>query len=264
MQTLDYSVKDGIAIVTLNRPQSKNSIDSAMLEELGDVVASVQRDRDVRVLLLTGAGGEFCSGGDLRQMRDGASRTVEQRRASVARYDRITRGLMELDRPIIAAVDGVAFGAGFSLALLADIVIASTRARFCMVFQRMGLIPDMGASYTLPRVVGLQRAKELVFSAREIDAHEAQRLGIALEVVAPDELLGRATALAVGFTGASATAVSLAKTALKTGLQSDLSTVLELEATGQAVASASDYTREAVRRFIAKEPPQFRWPDAKI
>jgi 2-(1,2-epoxy-1,2-dihydrophenyl)acetyl-CoA isomerase len=262
MQTLDYTLTDGVATVTLNRPQSKNAIDSAMIDELGDVIAAVQRDPDVRVLLLTGAGGEFCSGGDVRQMREGVSRTVEQRRASVARFDRIARGLMELDRPIIAAVDGVAFGAGFSLALLADIVIASTRARFCMVFQRMGLIPDMGASYTLPRVVGLQRAKELVFSAREIGAHEAQQLGIALEVVPPDELAARANALAVSFTGASATAMSLAKSALKSSLQSSFSTILELEATGQAVTSASEYTKEAVRRFVAKEPPQFRWPAA--
>ena len=141
-----------------------------------------------------------------------------------------------------------------------DLELVSERARLCMVFQRIGLIPDMGAYYTLPRVVGLQRAKELIFSAREIDAAEAQRIGVAMEVVPADGLLARAHAIARSFAGASPVAMSISKRALQSSLGSDLPTLLEIEAAGQALASSSDYAKEAVRRFAAREPAQFHWP----
>lgn len=164
-----------------------------------------------------------------------------------------------LDKPVIAAVDGVAFGAGLSLALWADMVLVSDRARMAMVFHRIGLVPDVGAWYTLPRVVGLQRAKELVYSAREFGAHEALRMNLALEVHAPEQLLARALEIAHSLEGASPLALSLSKQALHASLQSDLTTMLDMEATGQAMAGASDYARESIRRFASREPAQFRW-----
>lgn len=262
MKTLDYRLDDGVATLTLDRPEAKNALDPTMADELGECLAAIRADEAVRVLVLAGAGGAFCAGGDVKAMGQGGPRTPEQRRAGMARYTRICTELMALDRPVIAAVDGVAYGAGFSLALMCDIVLLSERARLCMVFQRIGLVPDMGAFYTLPRVVGLQRAKELIFSAREIDAAEALRLGLAMEVVPAEALAARAQAIARSFAGASPVAMSIAKRALQASLGSDLQTLLEIESSGQALASNSDYAKEAVRRFAAREPAQFRWPPA--
>ena len=171
------------------------------------------------------------------------------------------RLLIELDKPVIAAVDGPAFGAGFSLALMADFVLASPRARFCMSFMRVGLVPDFGAMYSLPRVVGVQRAKELMLSAREVDADEALRLGIAMEIVPADRLLARADALARSFTGASPLASSLIKRELGQA-PADLATALANEADHQALCFASGYNAEAVQRFVDKQPARFRWPAA--
>lgn len=262
-ETLIYELAEGVATITLNRPESKNAINPAMADELGDLLTTIKRDASVRALVITGAGGAFSAGGDVRGMNSAGPRSPAQVRAGMERYRRATVELMGLDRPVIAAVDGVAYGAGFSLALLADIVLLSERARLCMVFQRIGLVPDFGALYTLPRAVGLQRAKELIYSARELGAHEALDLGIALEVLPVGELLPRAQALARSLCGASDAAMSVTKQALNASLGSDLTTMLEMEATGQAIAVSSDYLKESARRFVAKEPPQFRWPDRK-
>ncbi|SFQ53101.1 2-(1,2-epoxy-1,2-dihydrophenyl)acetyl-CoA isomerase [Variovorax sp. OK605] len=262
MKTIDFRVDDGVALLTLNRPEAKNALDPAMADELGEQLAALRMDASVRALVIAGAGGAFCAGGDVKAMGQGGPRTAEQRRDGMARYSRICTELMALDIPVIAAVDGVAFGAGFSIALMCDIVLLSERARLCMVFQRIGLIPDMAAHYTLPRVVGLQRAKELIFSAREVDAAEALRLGIAMEVLPVQALLPRAQAIARSFAGASPVAMGLSKRALRDSLANDLQTLLEVEADGQALASGSDYAKEAVRRFAAREPAQFRWPAA--
>jgi enoyl-CoA hydratase/carnithine racemase len=156
----------------------------------------------------------------------------------------------------------VAFGAGVSLALAADIVLVSERVRMALVFHRIGLVPDVGAWYTLPRIVGLQRAKELVYSAREFGAAEARQMGLALEVLTPAALLPRAVQIAASLATGSALAFSLSKQALNASLQSDLGTMLDLEAAGQALAGGSDFTREAVRRFAAREPAAFQWPAA--
>jgi 2-(1,2-epoxy-1,2-dihydrophenyl)acetyl-CoA isomerase len=262
MKTMDFRVDDGVALLTLNRPEAKNALDPAMADELGEQLAALRADASVRALVIAGAGGAFCAGGDVKAMGQGGPRTAEQRRDGMARYSRICTELMALDIPVIAAVDGVAFGAGFSIALMCDIVLLSERARLCMVFQRIGLIPDMAAHYTLPRVVGLQRAKELIFSAREVDAAEALRLGIAMEVLPVQALLPRAQAIARSFAGASPVAMGLSKRALRDSLANDLQTLLEVEVDGQALASGSDYAKEAVRRFAAREPAQFRWPAA--
>jgi len=252
----------GVAIVTLNRPTSKNALDIALTDALTACLVQLQREDSVRAIVLTGAGGDFCAGGDVKGMGQSGPRNPEQRRAAMTRYRDLTLALLGLDKPLIAALDGVAYGAGVSMALTADIVLVSTRVRLSMVFHRIGLVPDLGAWYTLPRVVGLQRAKELIFSAREIGADEAQRIGLALEVLPPDDLLPRARAIAQSFSGASATAMSLSKRALQSSLQSELATMLDLEALSQPIAASSEYAAEAVRRFAAKEPAQFRWPSA--
>jgi len=248
-----YEVAQGVATLTLNRPAQRNAIDQTMRDEIAQCVESVQRDPEVRALVITGAGGAFCGGGDLRSIQaaqlDGAGWRQRMKRAHAW-----IGALIALDRPVIAAVDGPAFGAGFSLALAADFVIASPRARFCLSFMKLGLVPDFGAFYTLPRIVGVQRAKELMLSARELSADEAQRLGIVLEIVDADQVLARAQALAAGFAGASPLAASLVKRALA-AVPASLDTLLDFEADAQALCFGSAQHRAAVARFVDRRVP---------
>lgn len=251
---------DGVAQVTLNRPGTKNALSRRMADELTAAVRTLGADEAVRAIVLTGADGDFCAGGDVKDMGAGGPRTPEQRHASMVRYRELALALLGLDKPLVAALDGVAYGAGLSIALTADLVLVSTRVRCAMVFHRIGLVPDVAAWYTLPRVVGLQRAKELVYSAREFGADEALRMGLALEVHAPEALLSRALELARSLAAGPATAFGLSKRALNASLTSELGPMLDLEASAQAVAASSDFAREAVRRFVAREPAAFRWP----
>ena len=259
MEAIRYEVNEGVATLTLNRPAQKNALDAAMREEIAGVVRGIQRDRDSKALVITGAGGAFCAGGDLRGIAF-AGLDNEGWRLRMKETHAWLADLITLDRPVIAAVDGPAFGAGFSLALVADFVIASPRACFCMSFMRVGLAPDFGAYYTLPRIVGVQRAKELMLSAREVGAEEAKQLGIVMEIQPAATLLQRAQALAASFVHASPMAVSLVKRALTGASHADLQACLEIEATGQALAFGTEQHREAVRRFIDKEPALFQWP----
>ncbi|MES2992254.1 MAG: enoyl-CoA hydratase/isomerase family protein [Pseudomonadota bacterium] len=259
-ETIACEQHDQVATLTLNRPQSRNAIDRRMADEIVDALATWQADPAVHVLVLRGAGDHFCAGGDVHGMATQGVRDPTEARAGMARYRRLTLALHRFGRPVIAAVDGVAFGAGMSLALLADLVLLSDRARLCMAFQRVGLVPDCGALYTLPRLVGLQQAKALALSAREIGAHEAMTLGLALEVVPVDRLHARSRELADTIALGSPLALALTKRALDASLQSDIETMLAVEADSQAEALCSDAHRDAVSRFALKLPPRYRWP----
>jgi 2-(1,2-epoxy-1,2-dihydrophenyl)acetyl-CoA isomerase len=222
-------------------------------------IAQTRADPEIRALVITGSGGVFCAGGDIRGMSAAAaSHDGTAWRERMHGTQRWMAELLALDKVVIAAVDGPAYGAGFSVALAADFVLASTRARFCMSFMKLGLVPDCGAFYTLPRVVGAQRAKELMLSAREVGAAEALSLGIAMEVHEPEALLPRALALATSMAGASPLATSLVKRAMAN--PGELSAQLDGEANAQALAFGSSYTQDAVRRFLDKQAPAFQWP----
>jgi 2-(1,2-epoxy-1,2-dihydrophenyl)acetyl-CoA isomerase len=257
-QTIRFEVREQVATLTLDNPAKRNALDPAMREEIAQVVATVRRDRDIRALVITGANGHFCSGGDLRNIAT-VSLDNQGWRNRLQDLHEWLQDLLTLDRPVIAAVDGAAYGAGFSLALVADFVLATPRARFCMSFMRVGLVPDCGAFYTLPRIVGVQRARELMLSARDIDAAEALQLGIAMELHAPEQLLPRAQALAASFVNASPMAVSLVKRTLA-DWGADLPALLEQEANAQALAMGTPDHRTAVNRFVNKEPALFQWP----
>jgi 2-(1,2-epoxy-1,2-dihydrophenyl)acetyl-CoA isomerase len=256
--TVTYERRGATALITMASPATRNAFTPEMRQGMSTAVASVSADRDVRAVVLTGSGGCFCAGGDIRGMREAQAADAAAKRARLHDLQRWVGELASLDRPLIAAVDGPAFGAGFSLALTADIVVASPRARFCMVFMRMGLVPDCGAWYLLPRVVGMQRAKELMLSAREVSADEALRLGIAMELHTPDDLLPRALALADTFAHASPLAVSLVKRQLFDA--GALAAAFEGEANAQALALGSAPNQEAVKRFLDKQPLAFQWP----
>lgn len=259
METIRYAVADGVATLTLDFPKRKNALNGTMRREIGEVVHQLRQDTSVRALILTGAGTDFCSGGDISSMQGEIS--ADQGRQRLAAIHPWLEDLIHLDRPVIAAVDGAAYGAGFSLALVADIILATPRARFGLPFMRLGLIPDCGVFYTLPRMIGLQRAKALMFSMRELSAAAALEQGIVMEIVAPEALQARALALASAFTEASPVAVALTKKALNTSLNQDLHSMLEMEADGQGIAFATEYRKEAASRFLEKHPPRYRWPD---
>src|SRR5690606_34979948 len=167
MEATRYSVDNGVALLELNRPERRNALNEAMRNELRDVVTQLRDDRNVHALIITGAGDAFCAGGDLKGIGS-AGLDNQGWRNRMADLHNWLKDLLALDKPVIAAVDGPAYGAGFSLALAADFIIATPRARFCMSFMKVGAIPDLGAFYTLPRIVGPRRAKELMLSAREV------------------------------------------------------------------------------------------------
>ena len=256
--TVLLDISEGIAQITLNHPKSRNALSLQMREELGAVVAQVRDDESVQAVLLTGAGGAFCSGGDITSMLD-TSQGGMAWRERIRRLHRWFPELVNLEKPVIAAVDGPAFGAGFSLALAADFILATPRTSFCAVFGRMGLVPDLGAMHLLPRIVGLQRAKELVFSARTLPAEEAKALGIVYDIVPEADLLGQARALAARFGHASTAALGMTKSIMNQAFQLDAHAMAEMEAYAQTVCRSTAYHQQAVERFKAKEPVRFDW-----
>ena len=170
--------------------------------------------------------------------------------------------LRSLDVPVIAAVDGAAFGAGASLALMADFLLASTKAQFCMAFAKMGLVPDFGSFHTLPRLVGLARAKELMMTARRFGAAEAHSLGIAYAVLEPDDLMPQARRLCTRLAQGPRDALGMIKNSLNRSFDTDYRTMAEIEAHQQAVAMTLPYHAEAVQRFLRKEPLRYDWDAA--
>ncbi len=261
---LDVEIADGIAVVALNRPQRRNALDMVNRVLFADAIDVLTRDPAIRVIVLTGRGGHFCSGGDIGSMKGSGDGGISAEAGRQRMRDglRGVERLLSCDKPVVAAVEGIAYGGGFGIALTADMLVASETARFCMSFARVGLLPDSGALYTLPRIVGLQRAKDLMLSGREIDAATALSYGIAMEVVGADRALERAMELARALAQASPVAAGMTKTALNNSLSSDLRAMLEFEATGQGVAFSSEHHRAAVKRFLDKQPPAFVWPSA--
>ncbi|WP_239494768.1 enoyl-CoA hydratase/isomerase family protein [Roseovarius amoyensis] len=257
LETMVYELRDEVAIITLNRPDARNALDVPMRRELAEVVAEIRDDDGVRAVVLTGAGGVFCAGGDLRALNE--KRTSAQSYKRIADLHVWLPSLVNLEKPVIAAVDGPAFGGGMSLALAADFILASDSARFCQVFGRIGLIPDLGGMFLLPRLVGLQRAKELVFSGRILRAEEAMAMGIVHSVHAPDQLQGAAFALARRFCSGSTLAIGLAKNVLNQSFNLDQRAMAELEAMAQALCMDSAYHKEAIQRFLDKKPALFDW-----
>lgn len=261
--SVEFIVSDGIAEIAINRPQRRNALDLVARELLASHIAQAVGDDSVRAIVLTGRGGHFCAGGDITTMatNDGGI-SAEQGRQRMRSALRMVELLYTSDKPVVAAVEGCAFGGGFGLALACDIVVASRTARFGMSFPRVGLVPDSAAMYTLPRIVGLQRAKEIMLSGRELSAEEAYGYGMLSELVDEGATIARARAMAQALTNASPVAMALTKTGLNNSLSSDLRSMVEFEATAQGVAFSSDYHREAVKAFLSKQPARFFWPKA--
>lgn len=255
-ETITYAVSDRIATVTLNRPDAYNATTDEMYQELKDVLHRIAADQDVGCVILTGAGKGFCAGADLKARKD--DMTPLQRRS---RHRWILRDILEplfrLEKPVIAAVNGAAAGAGFNIALACDFIVASEKASFMQAFARVGLVPDLGGLYLLGRVIGINKAKELCFTARKVAADEAKDLGIVNHVVPHDDLLAKARELAATIAAGSPTAMAMTKTLLDKSTNSTLDQMLEYEGYAQTVAYLTPEYEEGVQAFREKRAPDF-------
>lgn len=255
-EAMTLVIDDGVAIITLRRPESLNALNLQLKAELAAAIREVASRSEVRSVLLTGDGRAFCSGGDITQM-DAERTPAQSRRRQLKVLNEVYIPLSRLEKPVVAAVNGHAHGAGCSLAMACDIVLASRSAQFSFAFTRLGLVPDSGALYFLPRLVGVSRAKELVFSARRFGAEEAQQLGLVLRVYDDEELVPAAIEQARALAAGPSVALGIAKRLLDQSLQLTLDDMAELEAYGLAVAvSASDHA-EGVAAFRERRAAVF-------
>jgi 2-(1,2-epoxy-1,2-dihydrophenyl)acetyl-CoA isomerase len=260
METLIVERADGVVTVTLNRPEKKNAINGPMWRELIDVFDEVADTSTDRVLVITGAGDGFCSGADLApgdnpDLQDGGGIGSTFRQMRVV--GRAALRLHHLPQPSIAAVNGVAAGAGLNLALGCDLIIASERARFSEIFSKRGLNVDFGGSWLLPRLVGLHKAKELVYFADVIDAVEAERIGIVNRLVPADDLAKVTSELASRLAALPPIQLTLSKRLLNQSFSVSMAEALEFEDTAQAMNFASKDTSEAILAFLQKREPKF-------
>ncbi len=253
--TLRYDVADAIATVTLDRPDARNALDATMKRELLDAFRAIARDRFVRVAILRGAGPAFCSGQDLRE----ASGADAPDLAEIVRdaYNPLILAMRRLEKPIVAAVNGVAAGAGASLALGCDIRVASETASFLFSFGRVGLVPDTGATWLLPRLIGPGRAAQLMLLGEPLAAEEALRWGLVAQVVPASDLAAEARAIAARLAGMAPRALALTKRALNRALESTFEEALDYEASLQGIAGRTADYREGVAAFVSKRSPRF-------
>jgi 2-(1,2-epoxy-1,2-dihydrophenyl)acetyl-CoA isomerase len=255
-RTVLTACAEGVATLTLNRPEARNALDMAMRRDLEEALTRLAGDASVRVLVVRGAGEHFCAGGDVKFMRDNPMSAADGQ----TRVEAINRAVLALARfraPTIAMVDGAAAGAGCNLALACDLVVASDRARFGEMFARIGLIPDAGGTYFLPRRVGPARAKELVFTGDIVDAREAERIGLVNRVVPAADLERETLALARRIADGPPAALAAAKALLDRAPGLDLESALHWEALTQARMIAGADHREGLRAFFEKRAPRF-------
>ncbi|MBU8906228.1 enoyl-CoA hydratase/isomerase family protein [Desertibacillus haloalkaliphilus] len=249
-------VNEGVAKITLNRPEKLNVLSNEIIAGLRDALQEVKSNSAIRAVIITGNGKGFCAGGDITSFPKGYDNASVGRDYMKFGLPLIT-DLAQLEKPVIAAVNGYAVGAGFSLALACDFVIATEQSSFAMVFNKIGLIPDLGGLYHLPRMVGMARAKELVFSGRTISAKEAKKYGIVLDIVQNQELITKAEELATSLGTKATQAIGLAKFMLNRSFESSLEQMLREEALVQSVAFSTEDHDEGVRAFFEKRDPNF-------
>ncbi|SFN02627.1 enoyl-CoA hydratase/isomerase family protein [Variovorax sp. OV329] len=259
------SVANGVAHFSHQRPSARNALSMELRADYQDMLAQVESDRGIRALVISGSGGSFCAGGDLKSLQALRNAEDPEARSPDAMRRRLQAGhvwmerLRSLEVPVIAAVDGPAVGAGFSIALAADFVLASTRAVFCMSFAKVGLVPDLGAFYFLPRVVGMARAKELALTARRVGAQEARDLGIVLAIHAPEDLEAQALRMAGRLAAGPREALGLTKNLFNRSFETPYATLAEMESQAQAVASAAPFHAQAIDAFLGGRPAAYDW-----
>uniref|UniRef100_A0A2A4YZ95 2-(1,2-epoxy-1,2-dihydrophenyl)acetyl-CoA isomerase n=1 Tax=OCS116 cluster bacterium TaxID=2030921 RepID=A0A2A4YZ95_9PROT len=257
-ETIIFEITNGVAWVTLNRPDRLNAITDLMLKELNLVLDQVEADEEVRCLVLTGSGRAFCPGQDLNDRAVSGSGPRDLGETVGNGYNPFLRRFYNLAVPTIAAVNGVAAGAGANIALACDIVVAADVAKFIQVYSNIGLVPDAGGSFILPRLIGLAKAKELTFTARPVKADEAQNIGMIAHCVKADELIEFTAELAEGLAIKPTMGLAKTKVALHASHSNTLDEQLDLERDLMRECGYSDDYAEGVAAFLEKRKPVFK------
>jgi 2-(1,2-epoxy-1,2-dihydrophenyl)acetyl-CoA isomerase len=253
-ETVLYEVRNQVAYITLNRPDKLNAFTEQLNKEIQIAVKNASRDRSVRALVLTGAGRAFCSGEDL----SGVSEDMDHGEVLRKRYNPMLLELDRCEKPVIAAVNGVAAGAGMSLALACDFRIASDKASFVEAFIYVGLVPDAGNLYYLPRLIGHAKAMELAVFGEKVPAEKAKELGLVTEVIPMGEWDEKVAAFAERLANMPTKAIGLIKRNLKASWHSDLEEYLERDAQSQRIAGKTADHKEGVQSFLEKRKPVFK------
>lgn len=253
-ETILFEVKNGVAWVTLNRPDKLNSFTEQMNQEMSQAMKQIAKDDAIRAVVITGEGRAFCSGEDLGSLGE------ETNHADILRnrYNPMVQALAAIEKPIIAAVNGVAAGAGMSLALACDFRLASEKASFVEAFIHVGLVPDSGNLYYLPRIVGHAKALELAVLGEKISADDAMKHGLVTKVIPVDEWEEQVTAFAERLAAMPTKAIGLIKRYLMESWHSNLDEMLEKEAYAQRIAGLSQDHKEGVEAFLQKRKPEFK------
>jgi 2-(1,2-epoxy-1,2-dihydrophenyl)acetyl-CoA isomerase len=255
-QFLLYTIQDGVATITLNRPDVFNALNDEITYELQDALKQVAKDENVRVVILTGAGKAFCSGQDLK------AASGQQKRSFIdslhKRYNPIIRAMRNLPKPIVCRLNGVAAGAGCSLALACDVIVAQEEAQLIEVFVNIGLVPDSGSSFFLPKLVGMNKAFELCSMGTRVKAKEAQAMGLINKAVPAEELDSAVKFYTDYYAQAPTKAIGLMKKMLNRAASSNLDDMLEYEAYCQEIAGSSADYKEGVQAFLEKRKANFK------
>jgi 2-(1,2-epoxy-1,2-dihydrophenyl)acetyl-CoA isomerase len=254
-ETILYILEDGVLTVTLNRPDVLNAFNSKMGAELLDALKKAERDTAVRCIVLTGAGRAFSSGEDLKARQ--AEGITDFGSTLRDRYNPIILKMRNVEKPVLGSINGVAAGAGCSIALACDLRIASEKASFIEAFVRVGLVPDSGSSFFLPRLVGLGRALEIAFLGDAVSAEEALRLGLVNKAVPAEELESTTRELASRLAKSPTKAIGLAKRAMNRALTMDLEQLLDYEVYAQEIAGGTEDHREGIAAFLEKRQANF-------
>jgi 2-(1,2-epoxy-1,2-dihydrophenyl)acetyl-CoA isomerase len=259
-KTLLFSINDQVAIITLNRPDNANGMSMDLIEELAAVAKQCQLEVEagrVRVVVITGSGKIFCAGGDIHSFASFGDKVAEAIGRLAGYLHEATSLFMRMNVPVITAINGAAAGAGFSLAMIGDLVIAGQSANFTMAYTAIGLSPDGAATYTLPRIVGMRRAQELMLLNRRLSADEALQWGLVTRVVADEQLMPEVNALAKKLASGPTQAFATVKMLLNAGVDNTPEQQMALEGKNLSALSASTDGREGIRAFLDKRKPGF-------
>lgn len=245
----------GIVLIRINNPENRNALDVPLRKEMANALQTAGDDAEVRVIILTGVGDHFCAGGDIKSMGDFTSFQARQR---MMLGHHPLRLIWNMEKPVIAMVHGYAAGGGMNLTLACDLIFAADDARFIQGFVKIGLISDVGSLYFLPRLMGVQRAKELIFRGGQLDAAEAEKTGIVNRVFPRDQLEPKTVEFAEALAEGPAHTIGLMKKMINKGLDCSLDTFLEMEAGFQSLCFNSEENREGISAFLEKRKPDFK------
>ena len=254
-ENIIFEKKDGIGYVTVNRPEALNALNDSVIEELDSVFRAIDKDEEVKIAIITGAGRAFVAGADIAQMSE---LNGTEGRDMTIQGQQVMELIESINKPVIAAVNGFALGGGNELSMACDIRIASETAKFGQPEVNLGIIPGYGGTQRLPRLVGRGMAKKLIYSAEIIDAEEAYRIGLVDEIVPADQLMDTAAKLAETIASKAPIAVKLAKAAINNGMNTDLKTGVQFEAEAYASTFVSEDRVEGMKAFLEKRPAKVK------